>query len=184
MSDEAIKREHFRIDVSLPIAYRILTHEQAQMPLPQHVDGAYIYENFAQSLQQVNAQLTHFIGLITEKNKALGEMFRLLNQKIDLTRPSVFHTDIANLMTIVLANLSANGVSLRIDQHLEPDQRVDFLLLLNEEEHPLLIRAKLIRIMDVENAIAAFSFENVTPDQERRLVTYMREQELIQRKRN
>jgi hypothetical protein len=113
----------------------------------------------------------------------LGEVFRLLNQKIELTRPSIFYTDISNLMTILAVNLSANGISLTIPVPMIPDQRVDFLLLLDETQHPLLIRGRLIRIMDVERAIAAFSFENLTPEQERQLVTYMREQELIQRKR-
>jgi hypothetical protein len=183
MPDEAIKREHFRIDVSLPVAYHILTPEQAQVALPQHVDGAYINEKFAQNLHKVNADLEQLIGLINEKNKALGEVFRLLNQKIELTRPSIFYTDISNLMTILAVNLSANGISLTIPVPMIPDQRVDFLLLLDETQHPLLIRGRLIRIMDVERAIAAFSFENLTPEQERQLVTYMREQELIQRKR-
>ena len=182
MSEE-IKREHFRIDVALPLAYRILTHEQAQNPQPKHIDGVYIYEHFAQNLHDVNAELTRLIGLITEKNKALGEVFRLLNQKIELTRPSMLYTDTSSLMRMTNANLSASGISLKIKETMLPDQRVDFLLQLDEAQHPLLVRGKLIRIIDVVNEIAAFSFENLTPDQERQLVTYMREQELIQLRR-
>ncbi len=182
MSEE-IKREHLRLDVSLPVAYHILSHDQAQTPLPKHADSVYITEHFAQNLKKINADLEHIIGLIGEKNRLLGDIFRLINQKIELTRPKLVDTDISTLMTVMKVNLSANGISLVVREQMQADQRVDFLLLLDEDQHPILVRGKLIRVINPEHSIAAFSFEDTTPDQERQLVNYIREQELIQLRR-
>jgi hypothetical protein len=181
MTDNASqKRAYFRLDVNIPMAYRLLSEEDAAIPLPSIIDTAYIEQHFRTKLTDVDQKIEHLIALIGGQHKVLGEMFSAINEKMNLLAPALSEKAIRGIVSHIPANLSAGGVSFVISEPIKHGQMVDLLLALDNNAEPVIIRSQIVKIIPQENqpSMAALEFVHVDEEARRQLVYFIQTQEL------
>jgi hypothetical protein len=177
---QAVKRAYFRLDVTLPMAYRFLTDEEASIPLPAIPDTAFIEHHFKTKLTDIDQKIEHLIDTISSQHKLLGSIFKALNDKMNILAPALNEKSVRNIVSSIPINLSAGGLSFATFESIRHGQMVDLLLALDHAADPVVIRSQLVKIIpqgDNSNYIA-LEFQNVTEEARRQLVYYIQTQEL------
>lgn len=174
------KRAYYRMDVIIPMAYRVLTEEEAMVPLPATADTMFIESYFSTELNEINARIENTITKIAEKSSIMAAALRAINDKLDVIAHSLGEDAIKHVMPTIPVNISAGGLSFNSSQNMAADAMVDLLLVLNNREDPILVRSQVVKLIPYPDgtSMAALEFKNLTEEARRQIVYFIQTKEI------
>jgi len=185
MSNE--QRNFFRLDVMLPCSYRILTAEEARYSeLPTDPDSGFIERYFMDNLVKLDDHINELIGQIGTKSTLISTVLTALNNKINFMLQTIDEDQLTHNIPQRMVNLSAGGLSFTISEKIDESCFVDVLLRPLKNEHTILARCKVVKIIPTgDTKKAALEFVSLTEEDRRILVYFIqtKEVELVNKQR-
>lgn len=178
--DKAQNRAYYRIDVLLPMSYRVLSAEEARNPLPATADSLFIEQYFMTELSEIDQRIEHAIALISEKSTIMAGALRAINDKLNFLAHTMDENAIKHAIPTIPVNLSAGGMSFDVAQKIEHGAIIDLLLVLDTRANPLLLRSEVVKIIpqpDGQNMVAV-QFHHVSEEARRQLVFFIQSKEI------
>ncbi|MBF6058691.1 MULTISPECIES: PilZ domain-containing protein [Thiomicrorhabdus] len=175
------QRNYFRIDVSLPCSYRILSQEEAQQqPLEQFDDGEQLKAFFAQNIRQIDQQFEHAVGQIQSRSTIVADALNALNMKLNLLLDSIDQKQLSASLPMKMVNLSGGGVAMQMNENIGMSDKIDLLLKPLEDEEPILVRCDVINIQPETHGgfKVALSYQNLKEEDRRKLIYFIQSKEI------
>lgn len=176
----AQQRAYYRMDTMLPLSYRVLTDDEASHPLPTTADAAFIERYFPSALSEIEARVQSTIQTIRDKSSLMAEALAALNDKLNFIMHGLGEEAIKHTLPTVPVNISAGGLSFSVNNTIAEGSVVDFLLFLNIQSEPLLVRSHVVKVIPHPDATftVAVEFINLTEEMRRQLVYFIQTKEL------
>ncbi|KUJ71596.1 PilZ domain-containing protein [Thiomicrospira sp. WB1] len=176
-------RSFYRIDVMLPCSYRIITAEAAEKnPIPHQPDANYIEKYFLEDFGELEQQIQDVIGEIGQKSGLVATALSALNNKINFMLQTIDQKQLVAAIPQRLVNLSAGGMAFKVQEDVEQTDFVDLLLQPLADESPILVRAKIVKIIpdtnDPSSKTIALEYLNLTEEDRRKLVYFIQSKEI------
>ena len=174
-------RQYFRLDVSIPLAYRILTPEEAEIPPPSTPDSDYIEKYFMGELLELDAKVKEYIELIGKKSKIMADALNMLDQKVDFFIKTISEDSLSHTIPIVPVNLSAGGLAFSVVDQIAVHSTIDLLIHLDGKRNPTIIRAKVVDVSphpSGEGFTLAASFNDISEDIRRDIMFFIQQKEI------
>lgn len=177
------QRSFFRLDVTLPCSYRVISAEEAKKnPLPTSPDAAYIEKYFLENLGQLDEQILDLINQIGEKSLLMSAALSAINSKINFVLQTVDQKQLTKAIPQRMVNLSASGLAFDIEENVGLNDMVDLLIQPLKEEEPILTRCKVVKIMPGKAcktcSLVALEYVNLPEDDRRKLVYFIQSKEI------
>ncbi|WP_287962983.1 PilZ domain-containing protein [Alcanivorax sp.] len=181
------KRGFYRLNVMIPLSYRILTEEEAQAePLPKdEATSGYIEHHFLDTLQKIEQQLHEAVEKIATKSDLLASALHALNSKINMAMQTIDKRQLAHLMPLRRVNISGGGLAFITEESVQPTDKIDLLMQPLPDEEPILVRSHIVNIQPAPEKgpkakRVAVEFENLTENDRRKLIFFIQKKELEQ----
>lgn len=176
----AQQRAYYRMDTMLPMSYRILTSEEAHNPLPATADALFIEQYFPSALNELDERIEDAVNLIREKSAIMASALDALNEKLNFIVHGLGEHAIKHVLPTIPVNLSAGGLSFNLSQNVPVNSTIDFIIFLNINNDPLLIRAQVVKVVQNPDAtfMVAVEFRNLNEEMRRQLVYFIQTKEL------
>lgn len=174
------QRRFFRLDVTIPCGYHVLTQQEANIKiLPSVPDSKFIEEHFLPSFTKIDEEITKTVELIGQKSRLLADLFQMLNKKIDLLHDQIQFSDLANTLPNRDVNLSGNGIMLAIKGHITKEHKVDIIFKTSPTAEPILLRCTVVNIVrDGSEQKVALTFDRISEKQQREVVYFLQNKEI------
>lgn len=177
------QRSFFRLDVTLPCSYRVLSAEEAKAhPLPTSPDSSYIEKYFLENLGQLDEQINDIINQIGTKSLLMATALTAINSKINFLLQTVDQKQLTKAIPQRMVNLSASGLALDIEDTISTTDKVDLLIQPLKDESPILTRCNVVKIMPgkscVNCSLVALEYVNLPEDDRRKLVYFIQSKEI------
>jgi c-di-GMP-binding flagellar brake protein YcgR len=174
------QRSFFRLDVMLPCSYRVLTAVEAQnSTLPTDPDSSFIERYFMDNLVKLDDQINELIGQIGTKSTLIANVLAALNNKVNFMLQTIDEDQLTHNIPQRMVNLSAGGLSFTIPEELDESYFVDVLLRPLKNEHPILARCKIVKIIPTSDTKkVALEFVALTEEDRRKLVYFIQIKEV------
>jgi len=174
-------RSFYRIDVMLPCSYRIISEQEAKdHPLPNQPDASYIETYFLENFSELETQIQDVISEIGQKSAVVASALGALNNKINFMLQTIDKKQLVAAIPQRMVNLSAGGIAFQVQEPVENTDSVDLLLQPLADESPILVRAKVVKIIpETNNAkTIALEYTNLTEEDRRKLVYFIQSKEI------
>lgn len=175
------QRTFFRIDISLPCSYRLLTKEEAEAhPLPTNPDASYIEKYFMENLAELDEQINELIATIGQRSSVLATLLNAMNSKINFMLQTIDQDQLTHSIPQRMVNLSAGGIAFETDEiDASLSHKVDLLFKPLKNEPPVLVRCKIVKMIPKDDKnILALEFEDITEDDRRKIVYFIQTKEI------
>jgi len=176
----AQKRAYYRMDVLIPMSYRVLTPEEARIPLPATADSLFIEQYFSTELNEIDARIQNAINLIAEKSSIMADALSAINDKLELLTHAMDEGAIKHVVPTIPVNISAGGLSFDTCQQINHNDTVDLLLVLSNRDEPVLIRAHVVKVIPHPDgtSMIAVEFMHLSEEARRQLVYFIQTKEI------
>ncbi|WP_019894327.1 PilZ domain-containing protein [Hydrogenovibrio halophilus] len=176
-------RSFYRIDVMLPCSYRIISAESAeQNPIPAHPDANYIERYFLEDFGELEQQIQDVIGEIGQKSALVATALSALNNKINFMLQTIDQKQLVAAIPQRMVNLSAGGMAFQVQDEVQKTDMVDLLLQPLADEAPILVRAKIVKIIpeskNPSSKTIALEYIHMTEEDRRKLVYFIQSKEI------
>lgn len=174
------QRAYYRVNTMLPFSYRVLNKEDIQNPMPATLDTLFISRYFPSPLHDIESRIQHTIKDIEGKSTVMAHALHAINDKLNFVMHSMGEDAFKHTLPMVEINISAGGMLFQSTQNIAPDSQVDVIFFLNIHNDPVLIRTRVVNVMD--NGDHTFSvaveFVQMSEDRRRQLVNFIQTTEL------
>jgi hypothetical protein len=185
-----IKEDHqtyFHLDVSIPMAYQVLTSDQAAVPLPSVLTPEYLHQHFfmpKQALPRHDEQgndvpLDASLLACLPDQQDLLLIVQALEEKIHLL--ASLSMTYATLRRMIRRNtfvhLSAADMTIAMDeQTVVSGDWVDLLLFIRADQEPLVIRSQVQSVSEAGQVL--LDYHDMDEQDRRHLVNFVHAKEL------
>lgn len=175
------RRRHFRMDLKVGFGFKILTPQEAeQSVLPRGQDIYEVIDYFGSDLCKMNEEFLQLLTQIKLKSKPLGIMFEILNNKLNMILSSMDQKDVGLVLPQRKVNLSGNGLGFATARQAKVGDYVDLMIKLNREDALVLIRSKVVRVIQGEPNYLGLHFEDIIEQDRRRIISYLFDKQVLE----
>ncbi|BBP43058.1 PilZ domain-containing protein [Thiosulfativibrio zosterae] len=177
------QRSFFRLDVTLPCSYRVISAEEAQAhPLPSSPDTSYIEKYFLENLGQLDEQINDIINQIGSKSLLMATALTAINSKINFILQTVDQKQLTKAIPQRMVNLSASGLAFDVEETVTINDKIDLLIQPLKDESPILVRCNIVKVMPGKScancSMVALEYAKLSEDDRRKLVYFIQSKEI------
>jgi hypothetical protein len=179
-------REFVRMDVQIPFLYRVLSQEQAsQINCPNFPDYSYFKDYIASELEDLDKILSHKVSELNKEYPQIAEVFRLLEQKVEVNRERLDAIIQNEEVPLRWINLSATGIGFFANVDLSTSDKVDILYRLDATMPIVILRCDVVKVVSTggtRNRVS-LQFQKISEKNKRDIVMFLQEKQIEKARR-
>ncbi len=181
------RRNYFRIDDRLEVSYQVLGNHDYLKRQQEHRLLRLQHQQQWVLEQKINSGIRN----VELRYPDLGEIFNLLNQKIEQLGHSEgdLHHSKSDEMELRPVNISASGIAFFQDEPLAPNTPLELQLTLYRDKPPVQLFGQVVHCVEqqtaeIEHYKISVEFEYVVEEDREELVHYIMQQQNIALRQN
>lgn len=174
------KRNYFRLDVTAPLAYRVLPMNVEPSALVATADSAFVKDFFVDHLKKLDEEIHEVLEQIGVKSQLLAKALTAINRKMDFLLDTIDEKNLIQTLPMVTFNLSGGGIAFTMNQPAEMGQLIEVIMLLDETGNPLILRGRVVktRPKDDSGYWVSIEFTDISEDDRRLLIFFIQTREI------